>query len=890
MRKNRRINGLFIGTEFLNKEGRSVKHPALIQYNANLRPNKSKDTMIELIGVDIETDYKTGQMSLLGFYEGNSDDYGLYINNEGNEVQAYRHYRNDFFNNLVATITYAMSEQKHLAYWSELDASQILKEFIKADYSEYVYNDVLERYKKVSGEYDPRLNEWEVRPVIAVDTGLFIIGIKQAIRGSLQFFIQRRGQEKIKTCWGYNIKSLYMRHLEAEADKSEGGRFEWYSKIGDEAHLLSKPEWEKFDNNLEFRTKVLLSNELDAKAAMALGYEIQKDFNEAFKYTDDNGDVLDSYPNSLISQGSHARSAVAIDIRNTLLKDSGMSVKEFQDKKSEEARELKKRISAELKSIPLITHLDYWLGIYEEPLVHDLYAMTSEAYSGGYIEAISYGSAKEGWTADIASAYPAVIQDLYDLRGSTLEEGTGKPPEIKNAYIFVRGLVFIPKGTNFHSVTIKHASTKLKDVNVRYEGYFYATYTDEERDFVESIGGKFAEEKWIAVITKGKLSVLSKVSKKLGRLRDHFLSIGSRTEALVKRINNSGYGILFEAVDIHEEIDGKPKRVGYRAGEFFNPLYATIITSRTRIRMAQACIDIEKAGGQVCIIMTDSVTWVGQKSDLPKLKKFKWGESGIKTKKTFGYFEEPENVKNLIVLGAGLYGYDIIEKDVVTKKINKRRGFNVSALLDADGEEILDINGKPVKLSWSLILDLMKKKGSDILDVKVRRLLSVGILNHQREKYCIDDLGKIVDEIKHISAISGKGKRVLQPYMFDPEGLSNNMYKTTALYAEYGMVGGGYIDGTLPLLRAEMSKYKMESVVVRKRDKSRKRQAKFYTKNKVNKNEVRRNKYNLAKEKGFNSYDCTKIQNWNMDKLIAFLDSGKTLEEFINYKEVSKDE
>ena len=883
MRKNRRKNGLFIGTEFLNKEGRSIKHPALIQYFANLRPNKSKDRLIDLIGVDIETDYKTGEMALLGFYEGNSDDYGLYVNNEGNEVKAYRPYRDDFFNNLVATINYAISEDKHLAYWSALDASQILKLFVKADYSLYVYNDVLERYKKVSGEYDSKNDEWEVRPVIAVDTGLYIIGIKQGIRDSLQFFIKRRGQNKIKSCWGYNIKSLYMQHLEAEADKSEGGRFEWYSKIGDEAHLLSKEEWKRFDNDEEFRNKVLLSNELDAKAAMALGYEIQKDFNEAFKYEDDEGNILNSFPNSLISQGSHARSAVAVDIRNTLLKESGMSVKEFQDKKSEEAKILKKRISEELKSIPLITHLDKWLSIYDEKVVKDLFAMSSEAYSGGYIEAISYGSAKEAWTADIASAYPAVIQDLYDLRGATLQNGEGKPPVLKNSYILVRGLVYIPKGTNFHPITIKHASTKLKDVNVRYEGYFYATYTSEERDFVESIGGKFAEEEWIAVITTGKLSVLSKVSKKLGKLRDYFIAKGSRTEALVKRINNSGYGILFEAVDIHEEIDGEPKRVGYRAGEFFNPLYATIITSRTRIRMASACIDIEKAGGQVCIIMTDSVTWLGEKSYLPKLRKFSWGESGIKKKKTFGYFEEPENVKNLIVLGAGLYGYDIIENNVIKKKVNKRRGFNVSALLDAEGEVLLDINGKPIRLSWSLILDLMKEKGSDILDVKVRRLLSVGILNHQREKYNIDDLGRIVDEVKHISAISGKGKRVLQPYMFDPEGLSKNMYKSKALYAEYGMAGTGYIDGTLPILRNEMSKLTMESVLVRKRENSRKRQAKHYNKNKVDQNQVRKNKYNLAREKGFSSYDANKVQKWNMEKLIALFESGKTLEEFLIY-------
>ena len=30
--------------------------------------------VIRLIGIDIETDYKTGEMALLGFYEGNNKD------------------------------------------------------------------------------------------------------------------------------------------------------------------------------------------------------------------------------------------------------------------------------------------------------------------------------------------------------------------------------------------------------------------------------------------------------------------------------------------------------------------------------------------------------------------------------------------------------------------------------------------------------------------------------------------------------------------------------------------------------------------------------------------------------------------------------------------------
>ena len=59
MRNNRRINELFIGNEHLSVEGRTAKHPSLIEYYANLNINKTSDSLIDLIGVDIETNHTT---------------------------------------------------------------------------------------------------------------------------------------------------------------------------------------------------------------------------------------------------------------------------------------------------------------------------------------------------------------------------------------------------------------------------------------------------------------------------------------------------------------------------------------------------------------------------------------------------------------------------------------------------------------------------------------------------------------------------------------------------------------------------------------------------------------------------------------------------------------
>ena len=178
MRKNRRLNELFIGREFLNLEGRMVKHPSLIQYYANLQVNKTRDDLIKLIGLDIETDKDTGEMKLIGFYEGNSDTY------EG----SYRPYYENHLSHLIMNVKYAIKKQMNIAYWRSFDAIQIMRLLILHDYSESRQFDALERYGKVSGEFDIKTHTWEVRPVIVIDRGHFIFGVKQVIRDSIQFF------------------------------------------------------------------------------------------------------------------------------------------------------------------------------------------------------------------------------------------------------------------------------------------------------------------------------------------------------------------------------------------------------------------------------------------------------------------------------------------------------------------------------------------------------------------------------------------------------------------------------------------------------------------------------------------------------------------------------
>ena len=126
--------------------------------------------------------------------------------------------------------------------------------------------------------------------------------------------------------------------------------------------------------------------------------------------------------------------------------------------------------------------------------------------------------------------------------------------------------------------------------------------------------------------------------KSFSDLRDKLLAEGNSAQYMAKIANNSIYGITYEAVDTFDELaDGDVIRTGYRAGEFFNPIFATIITSRTRIKLALAAQKIEDAGGLPIELMTDCVYWQGDADMLPAEM---WRE-----KKTLGYFENLASIK-----------------------------------------------------------------------------------------------------------------------------------------------------------------------------------------------------------------------------------------------------
>jgi hypothetical protein len=899
----RKENELFIGADKLNMQGRSIKHPALFRHYATVNVNKISDKPMELIGLDLETNHKTGELRLIGFWDGEN----------------YAPYTENFIGVLFSYVKMAEKSNRAIAYWNKLDPFVIYKQFLLELDNPYAVSQSMNRFGKISGEWDKKNEKWTVPPVIEIDWAYGKFGILQAIRSSIQFFYCHADGSRFRTVWAYDIAQLYEMGLEKEATS----RLKYYSKVDKSAHLV---DWERFETDDHYRNDIVLrSNQLDAMAVYDLGKIIQEEFHTAFGY----------YPKTLVSQGSLARAAIVASLTN---KYKPLFPDDEQGQKDAAAMVLQ-----EINSIGIVNFKDQWAETYGHDFFKDFYSLLTEAYSGGYIEAVRYGTAPEAYYCDIASAYPAVIMKLYDLRNAKITTGTGTPPHIANSYCFIRGVVDIPLHVNFNPITIKHPFAE--ETNIRAVGKYRASYTLHERDFILSIGGMFSDETWYNIETEGKLSPLAEIANQFIELRTKLRAEKNSAQYMAKIAVNSMYGILFEAVDTFEEktvkemveiddtnpyrdilrqylkkvdfsgiehelkatyqedykkiaarwkgdgatpdviakelaergliideyhaadiliemnrlwgekVNGEMEvahqeisRAGYRVGEFFNSVYATIITSETRILIAEACTAIENAGGKPVLVMTDSIFWTGSADMIPE--KY-WRE-----KKTVGYFEKPTKVYNLICLGSGRYEYED-EDDVVTAK---RRGLDAIDMQNPDGITVSEFN-------WKQAVKLMQRTHSEKVTVKVRTLISVGLALHNHQWHT-EDIGRVIEEEREVDLIVGKSKRMYTDDFKDPAVLAERLVDTKSIPLGIGVYGDGKLyDQTLPLLREELMKMQVVTTIGKKRDKTAKRVANHREKHKDEINGETKTKYKQLIGYGYNRDEAKKMSKWSLERI-----------------------
>lgn len=1022
----RRENELFIGSEYLNIEGRSIKHPALIKHYGTINVNKLKNEPINLVGLDLETNHLTAELRLLGIYRNNN----------------ITQYTSNFLDALFDLVKWCHYKEHHIAYWNKLDPQVLFKQVLLAASEKQRY-EALARFGKTSGRWDRKLGQWmpDNPPIIEIDFRDYKFGISNVIRSSIQFFFYSKGNKKLKQVWAYDIAQLYALSIESEATYNLGTkdspkpRLSYYTKVDKSAHLV---DWDRYQTDLDYRHNIVnYSNALDARAVYDLGMMIQEDFKKAFGY----------YLNTLVSSGSMARAGIVATIFNHY------KVNPLDD--NVKGTESYEKAVDDIRSIAFINHYDKWLDTYGGDILKNLFAISTESYKGGYIEALRLGYVKEAYYADIASAYPAFIAKLYDLRDSKLTTGFGIPPKIPYSYCFVRGIVTIPEHINIHPLTVKHPTSK--ETNIRPVGTFRASYLLEEREYLISLGASFSDEEWVNVETNGKLSPFAEVASNLTALRTELIKANNSAEYVVKKTNNSGYGITFEAVPTHIEkgntysiksienlIDGvigflwndeydfklsksdinniaknasdklsnystkksvskyianeimlkcyavdpfdnqylkdefnvlkgyvknihlkelrdemyykydkqytvpyriwhnekgmyyddvvneveasgiklegqasidqlfymfdlyqslkeslKPKKigidelvdidrlekmhqiieleiynglvdvndiiienVGFRAGEFFNPIYAAWITSQTRLTLSKAGNTIEARGGKPILLMTDSIFWEGTADMMPK--------DLVREEKTTGYFEKPSKVTDMLCLGSGRYEYT----DAKGRQLSKQRGLNTSDWQSDDGVDVS-------KFSWMEAITNPKHiLPNGKISVNVRTLVSVGLVLHSPKRiepdgievgYDIKDLGLIKETKREVDALIGYTKRIFNESPKTDE-LSKRMIQTRPLSLGYGLFGvDGINDQTLPILREKM--FKLEPISKKERIKAtnRKTSSTFYNRNKEDIRQESNTKYAQLRNYGYTRNEARKMANWNSDKIMEKL-------------------
>jgi hypothetical protein len=208
-----------------------------------------------------------------------------------------------------------------------------------------------------------------------------------------------------------------------------------------------------------------------------------------------------------------------------------------------------------------------------------------EAYRGGWMECYKKGHFETLYDYDIGSAYPFQISELPSLEDGEwfYREGPVSPHEFTLGW--VKGRV------NIKSPRVPSPIFFKGDVNYSAYGPWDTTLFEEEARFVVSSGlGSFK-------VTDGWYFVGNDRTKRPFRYEMRRLfrqKRASRNSWLPKALSVSCYGKFAQ-----KDEEG-------HTGNLFNPVYASMITARTRLQIAKYTLMQPNA---LCLVSTDGVTF-----------------------------------------------------------------------------------------------------------------------------------------------------------------------------------------------------------------------------------------------------------------------------------------
>lgn len=459
----------------------------------------------------------------------------------------------------------------------------------------------------------------------------------------------------------YNLKNLFDSDL-VNASKDYG--LDYYSKLGEEYHLINK---QRFINDKEYREKVIEANYLDNRVIIDLADKLINNFRL----------IAGEYPRTMYTAGSLAR-AYLLTQRDT--------------------------------------HFNISSYYRRHKLFNELTDYAMQSYFGGKIESYVLGYIDKAQAIDITSAYPHSLAQLPALTKKVIK--SSDITKLKDYYYaFINCTITITDEKLIHPVNIR---SPFNDTNISPIGTFHATITKIEYDYLLKHDATIIVHDYIAVVHSNHYPY----KKMIHHLFNERLKTSKTNQSLsnlYKLILNSLYGITYELTD---SFDDAGEWIGYRAGDFFNPIIASYITALTRTYLSRVSNNIIENGGQVLLNMTDSIIYQGHVT----LDVFSH-------EKVLGKFENPTSIKDVIILGAGRYEY---LNDFTKEYTIKTRGFSAK-LKDRSFYSLLDLSKSTTISSKSFVTFF-----------KATTL-----------KYSHQMLGHIIDEDYEINPLNIGGKRII---------------------------------------------------------------------------------------------------------------------------------
>lgn len=532
----------------------------------------------------------------------------------------------------------------------------------------------------------------KITPIYSYEYKSFTVTIVNIIHDSIIIKLKDQN-DKERNVVIYNLKNLYDTDL---VDTAKNYGLTYYSKLGEEYHIIDK---KRFVSDPDYQAMVIKANYLDNIVLLDIAKKMLADFQA----------ISGKIPKSIFTCGSLARSYLLATKGTKGCKDLNFNM------------------------------------IFKGKMRNGLLDYAMRSYHGGKIESYILGYVPKAKEVDKTSAYPYAMSLLPRLTNLVIHD---TDPELLKQYFyaFIRCEIVIRDPDLIHPIIVENPINKS---NISPWGYLPDTtvITKPEYDYLIAKGCEVKVIDYYAIkhIDEYPYKTMIKTlfNERLAtEFTNHSLSLMDKT------ILTSLYGISYELTDMYTDIDDNIEWIGYRAGDYFNPVIASYQTAMTRTSISEVSHNIIENGGRVFLNMTDSIMYDGNITlDV------------ISDYKTLGWFKKPKIIKDVYILGAGRYEY----KDEFTNKyVIKSRGFNVK-VKDKSFYGSLDLNS----------------------DISLPHRTFVTCFKATTKKYPHEKLGYLIDDSYNFDPFNLGGKRIIENRNVD---LNNDYTRTLPVYLEKGVI------------------------------------------------------------------------------------------------------